>query len=132
MSLPLTSGRGFVISDVELKFLGNGKPVANFAVAFKDSKKNDQGGWDDVRNTVFRLTAWDKLAEQINDSVNKLTEVDVTFKGYEDEYTKDGETKKSLKGTVVSCSPSLPKRDGQGGGQSFGGGQKSAQPSNDW
>ena len=132
MSLPITSGRAFVISDVELKFLGNGKPVANFAVSFKDSKKNDQGGWDDVRNTVYRLTAWDKLAEQIMESVTKLTEVDVTFKGYEDEYVKDGETKKSLKGTVVSCSPSLPKRDGHGGGQSFGGGQKSAQPSNDW
>lgn len=129
MALPLTTGTAFVISDVELKHLGNGKPVANFAVSFKDSKKNDQGGWDDVRNTVYRLTAWDALAEQIMDSVTKLTEVNVTFKGYEDEYTKDGETKKSLKGTVVSCSPSLPKRDG--GGQSFGGGAKAA-PSNDW
>lgn len=130
MALPLTTGTAFVISDVELKHLGNGKPVANFAVSFKDSKKNEQGGWDDVRNTVYRLTAWDSLAEQIMDSVTKLTEVNVTFKGYEDEYVKDGETKKSLKGTVVSCSPSLPKRDG--GGQSFGGGAKTSSPSHDW
>jgi len=129
MSLPLTVGRGFVISDVEMKFLNDGKGVASFAVAFKDSKKNDQGGWDDIRNTVYRMTAWGRTAELIADSVTKLSEVDISFKAYEDEYTKDGETKKSLKGTVVSCSPSLPKRDG--GGQSFGGGAKAA-PSNDW
>lgn len=129
MALPISTGRGFVISDVDFKFLDNGNSVANFAVAFEDSKKNDQGGWDKLRNTVYRMTAWGKSAEQINDSVTKLTDVDISFKAYEDEYTKDGETKKSLKGTVVSCSPSLPKRDG--GGQSFGGGAK-ASPSNDW
>lgn len=126
MGLPVTTGRGFVISDVELKFTPSGQAVANFPVAFKDRKKNGDE-WDDIRNTVYRMTAWGKLAEQINDSVQKLTEVDISFKGYEDSYEKDGETRKTLNGIVVSCSPSIEKRD-KGG---FGSNQKS-NPSESW
>lgn len=126
MALPLTSGRGFVIADVELKFTPSGQAVANFPVAFKDRKKVGDD-WEDIRNTVYRMTAWGKIAEQIADAVQKLTEVDISFKGYEDSYEKDGETRKTLNGIVVSCSPSIEKRD-KG---SFGSGGKK-DPSDSW
>lgn len=124
--LPVTTGRGFVIGDVEFKFGPSGQGIANFPVSFKDRKKVGDD-WEDVRNTVYRMTAWGKLAEQIADSVQKLTEVDISFKGYEDEYEKDGETRKSLKGLVVSCSPSIEKRDKGGFGSN-----KGSDPSESW
>ncbi|OZD23852.1 hypothetical protein CH253_08325 [Rhodococcus sp. 06-156-3C] len=151
MALPVTTGRGFVISAPELSFLANGQAVANFPVAFKDRKKNGDE-WEDIRNTVYRMTAWGKQAEVIADTVENLTEVEISFKAYEDEYQdkNSGETRKSLKATVVSCSPSIPKRDdngggngggNRGGGRSSGGGSRggsfgsnpaSQNPSDEW
>ena len=62
---------GNLINDPELKFTNSGKAVATFTVITSKSKKNQDGTWENTDVTFWNVKAWDKLAENIADSLRK-------------------------------------------------------------
>jgi single-strand DNA-binding protein len=125
MSLPSTSGRGFIISpEIEFKFLPSGQAVANFAVAFNKSKKNEQtGGYDRTHEVVYNCTAWGELAEFIRDKFESKTEIDLVGEAYQRKYQRqDGSDGVSLDLTVRQVGAPVAKREARSGGQGAGGG----------
>lgn len=67
--------------DAELKFTQSGKAVLNLNLADGKSRKNDQGGWDEVRPTIWHnVSIWGALAEMWANSglLVKGAKVDVT------------------------------------------------------
>lgn len=109
-----TTATGFVISEPELAFSPKGTAYVRLALAFGTPKKNMDGSWakEKANAIVTNATAFGDLAEFIAEKVQKLTEVEVSGIVYEDTWEKDGETKKSIKMTVRTCSASLPKKGG--------------------
>lgn len=102
----------------------NGVPVANLVVAAGRSKKNDQGGFDQLSNVVYDVAFWREHHDLIaglgigqGDTViitGNVTGTDV----YE------GKAKVKVTGHGIQH---FPKRDGQGGG--FGQPQQQYRPS---
>ena len=103
----------------------NGVPVANLVVAAGRSKKNDQGGFDQLSNVVYDVAFWREHHDLIaglgigqGDTViitGNVTGTDV----YE------GKAKVKVSGHGIQH---FPKRDGQSGG-GFGQPQQTYQPS---
>ena len=103
----------------------NGVPVANLVVAAGRSKKNDQGGYDQLSNVVYDVAFWREHHDLIaglgigqGDTViitGNVTGTDV----YE------GKAKVKVSGHGIQH---FPKRDGQSGG-GFGQPQQSYRPS---
>ena len=62
---------GNLINDPELKFTNSGKAVATFTVITSKSKKNQDGTWENTDVTFWNVKAWDKLAENIADTLRK-------------------------------------------------------------
>lgn len=62
---------GNLASDPELKFTNSGKAVVSFTVVSSKSKKLDDGSWENTDVTFWNIKAWDKLAENIADSLRK-------------------------------------------------------------
>lgn len=146
MALPTISGRGFIISEIELKFLASGQAVANFAVAFNKSKKNDATGeWDRTHEIVVRATAWGELAEFIAEKFTSKTDIDLTGEIYTETFQrKDGSEGSSTCMTVRSVGAPVARREARSGGGSGNGGfpggsggdawgsNPASNPSNDW
>ena len=63
---------GNLTSDPELKFTQTGKAVASFTVVTSKSKKNQDGTWENTDVTFWNVKAWDKLAENIADTLRKI------------------------------------------------------------
>ena len=82
---------GNLAADPELRFTKDGKAVVRFTVMTSRSKKNDEGKWESFDVTGWPVTAWDKLAENVAESLLKGDPVIVTgtaaTKSWED---KDG------------------------------------------
>ena len=123
MALPQIASRGFVISEVRGQTTKSGKIMATFATAHSKSKKNDDTGeWERVSQMVINWVAFDALAEFALENVHTKTEVDVVGDVYEDEWTSpDGDVRKSVKGVLKACSPSIEKFD-KGGNSGSGSG----------
>lgn len=113
MALATTTGRGFIISDLDFKFLPSGQAVVNFPVAFNRSKKNEQTGeWDRTHEIVYRAAAFGALAEFIQNNYAAKTEIDLTFEAFQRKYTtKEGEERVSLDAIVIQVAAPF-KRDG--------------------
>lgn len=62
---------GNLSADPELKFVNSGKAVASFTVVSSKSKKNQAGEWESTDVTFWNIKAWDKLAENICDTLRK-------------------------------------------------------------
>lgn len=124
MALPSISSRGFVISEVRGQTTKTGKMMVTFATAHSKSRKDDATGeWERVSQMVINWVAFDALAEFIIENVNSKTEVDVFGEVHEDEWTSpEGDVRKSVKGILKACSPSVEKFEKSGG---FGGGGNS-------
>lgn len=125
MALPVISDRGFVISEVKGMTSKNGKIMATFATAHSKSRKNeDTGEWERVSQMVVNWLAFGPEAEFILENVHTKTEVNVTGEIYEDEWEnpETGDVRKSVKGTIRSCSASIERQDRSGGGGSQGSG----------
>jgi len=136
MSLPTISGRGFLISDIDFKFLPSGQAVANFPVAFNKSKKNEQTGeWDRTHEIVFRAAAWGKLAEFIAENFSEKTEIELSGEVYLRKYPKqDGTEGQSVELTVRTVGAPIVKRDSNGGGNGGlkWGSNPASNPAADW
>ena len=119
MALPQIASRGFVISEVRGQTTKSGKIMATFATAHSKSKKNDDTGeWERVSQMVINWVAFDALAEFALENVHTKTEVDVVGDVYEDDWVspETGDVRKSVKGVLKACSPSVEKFEKSGGG----------------
>lgn len=123
MALPMISGTGFVLGEVKGMTTKNGSIMATFATAHSKSRKDESTGeWERVSQMIVNWVAFGPEAEFALEHVHAKTEVHVTGEVYEDDWTnpETGETRKSIKGTVKSCSSSFERRDRSGGGNSGG------------
>lgn len=60
--------------DPELRYLPNGDAVCNFSVAVTEGRKNGNGGYE-KHTTWYRVTAWGKQAENVNQYLAKGRQV---------------------------------------------------------
>ena len=93
MALPIVYiENGTLVADVELRFTPNGKAVCNFRVASNSRRKNQQTGqWENGDSTFLTVNAWEGLAENVANTFQKGSKVNV--KGFlkQREYEKDGQ-----------------------------------------
>ena len=93
---------GNLTSAPELRFTPNGKAVANFTVA-----ENRKRGEDDVTH-FFDCVAWDTLAENCAESLERGTRVVVTGRMEQRSWTADDGGKRSkLEVVADEVAPSL-------------------------
>lgn len=94
MSFPVTI-TGRLARDAEIKFTSSGTALCSFTVVTSARTKNDATGeWEDKDVTFTDCTAWQKLAENCGESLEKGMEVTVTGKMYQRSYeNRDGEKK---------------------------------------
>jgi single-strand DNA-binding protein len=93
---PVVTITGNLTADPELRFLPSGKAVANFTlVSTNRVKKGDE--WVDGDPTFFRVSCWERMAENVVESLSKGSRATVTgrlaSRAYE---TKEGEKRSSL------------------------------------
>lgn len=95
--LPTITLEGRAVNDPELRFTGSGQAVANFRVATSESKKRDDGTWEDGDKLFVNVAVWKEAGEAVAEHVRKGDKVVVTGRLYEREYeTSAGEKRKSL------------------------------------
>lgn len=84
---------GNLAADPELRFTRDGKPVATFTVISSTSRKNEAGEWENVDTTGWNVSAWDKLAENVVESLRKGDAVVVVGKAVYKAWEKDDGSK---------------------------------------
>ncbi len=62
---------GNLASDPELKFTANGKAFATFTVMTSKSVKKEDGTWENTDVTAWSIKCWNRLAENVAESLNK-------------------------------------------------------------
>jgi len=114
MSLPVVSGRGFLISPgVELKFGKTGTAYARLPLSFKNSRKTPDG-WTHDKEILIEGTVFGKLAEYLCEVVTTQQELNFSGEVYVEEY----EGKKYIKANILSA---WPVKEGGNTGGSFAG-----------
>ena len=115
---------GNVGNDPELRFMSNGKAVANFTVATSEQWK-DQQGQKQERTEWHRMVAYDKLAEIIGQYVKKGSKLYLEGKLQTREWTDQQGQKKYTTEIIVN---EMQMLDGKSqGGQQAQGQQQSPQ-----
>ena len=95
--LPTVTLEGRAVADPELRFTPSGQAVCNFRVACSESKKRDDGTWEDGERLFVNVAVWKDDAEAVADAVTKGAKVTVTGRLYQREYeTNAGEKRTSL------------------------------------
>lgn len=128
MPLPSLNGIARLVADPELRFTGNGTAVANLRLAFNNRRKDERTGeWVDGDVLWINATAWQHLAENICETLQKGMEVIVQGDVKTESWEKDGEKHSRSVLTVRAIGPSLAfavaKVSKPGGQQQGGGGQ---------
>lgn len=100
---------GWVGSDVSLREVAGGQPVANFRVATTSRKfRNNQ--WEDGTTTWYSVRAWRHLADNVNESIRRGDPVVVHGRLEADVWTKeDGTTNTQLVITATSVGHDLSR-----------------------
>lgn len=68
--LNIVSLIGRITKDVEIKYLKSGAPVADFSIANNQSKKNQNGEWEN-ETSFFNLILYGKTAENLKQYLTK-------------------------------------------------------------
>ena len=110
---------GNVGNDPELRFMSNGKAVANFTVATSEQWK-DQQGQKQERVEWHRMVAYDKLAEIIGQYVKKGSKLYLEGKLQTREWTDQQGQKKYTTEIIVSEMQMLDGKPQQGSQQPQG------------
>ena len=110
---------GNVGNDPELRYMSNGKAVANFTVATSEQWK-DQQGQKQERVEWHRCTAYDKLAEIIGQYVKKGSKLYLEGKLQTREWTDQQGQKKYTTEIIVSEMQMLDGKPQQGSQQQQG------------
>lgn len=84
---------GNLAADPELKFTNSGKAVASFTVITSQSKKNEAGDWESHDVTSWVVSVWDRLAENVAESLQKGDSVIVVGKAAWRSWQKDDGSK---------------------------------------
>lgn len=100
----------------------SGVPVANLVVAAGRSKKNDQGGFDQLSNTVYDVAFWREHHDLIAGLAINQGDTVVITGNVTGTDVYEGKAKVKVTGHGIQH---FPKRDGQSGG---GFGQPQHQP----
>ncbi|MFE0727909.1 single-stranded DNA-binding protein [Streptomyces antibioticus] len=107
MPLPHIEGIGRLTADPELRFVASGKAVANISIAFNSRRKNERGEWEDGDTLFLRGSVWERLAENVAESLAKGMEVAVTGELYTESWEKDGQKHERAAVRIRSIAPSL-------------------------
>lgn len=90
---------GYLANDAELRFTGQGKPVASFSVAVLDTKKAEGAETEWVR-----VTLWEQEAERLAPTLRKGCEVYVSGRLKQRTWqTQDGQTRASIECSAWEC-----------------------------
>lgn len=100
---------GNLTGDPELKYVGEGMPVANFTVAQTPRNFNKQTNeWEDGETMFVRCSVWRDYAENVAESLTKGSRVIVTGKLTVRSYQRtDGSQGTSIELQVDEVGPSL-------------------------
>lgn len=108
-------GVGRLTQDVELRYIGDGKPVANMTIAI-DREYKDKN--DNKVTDFLNCQVWGKLAEVCANNLGKGRLVAIEGSVYIDTYEKDGEKRKA---TRINCQSvkflDWPKQQREPGGE---------------
>ena len=82
---------GNLASDPELRFTPNGKAMASFTVIASKSVKKEDGTWENTDVTPWSIKCWNKLAENVAESLQKgmgvIISGNATWESWEDKNT---------------------------------------------
>lgn len=103
MSLPILTGRGFLLSEgVEIQVSERtGVSFARLPLSFRNNFKNDQGEWTFSREIRVDATVFGDLAEYLAEHVTERQELFVAGEPYTEEY----EGKTYVKLNVLAVHP---------------------------
>ncbi|WP_435173265.1 single-stranded DNA-binding protein [Actinacidiphila sp. bgisy145] len=108
MPLPTITGTARLVADPELRFTSSGKAVASIRLAFNSRRLNRQTNeWEDGDTFFVRGQAWEHLAENTVESLQKGAEVVVTGELRTERWEKDGQKHEMPSLLIRSIGPSL-------------------------
>ena len=142
--LPIINGEFRVVNDPELRFTPAGKAVASCRIV-ANSRKKQGDEWVDDKVCWLNLSAWERMAENMAESVLKGDLIFVTGRLETRDYeTREGEKRQSFDVTADTVAVTLRwnaakierTQRSQGGGQSSdqqaSGGQQAAPAQDPW
>lgn len=102
---------GNLAQDPELRFTNNGKAVASFTVMSSKSIKKPDGTWEASDMTAWTVKCWNRLAENVADSLRKgvgvVVQGSATQAFWEDKTS--GEKKSRIEVTAFSVGVDLKR-----------------------
>lgn len=106
--LPIISGEFRVVKDPELRYSPSGVAVVTVRAVANKQKKNEKGEWEDAGSCWVSIKAFNRMAENVAESVEKKDLVHVTGK-VETEEWEDSEGNKRTSVNVIAdnIGPSL-------------------------
>jgi len=108
MPLPTITGIARLVADPELRFTQSSKAVASVRLAFNARRLNPQTQqWEDGDTFWVRGTAWEHLAENICETLQKGMEVLVSGELRTESWEKDGIKHQQPALSIRSIGPSL-------------------------
>lgn len=102
---------GNLAQDPELRFTSNGKAVASFTVISSKSVKKPDGTWESSDVTPWTIKCWNKLAENVADSLRKGVGVVVQGSAIQTSWEdkNSGEKKSRMEVTAFSVGVDLKR-----------------------
>ncbi|MGW1661027.1 single-stranded DNA-binding protein [Streptomyces microflavus] len=108
MALPTMTGVGRLTADPDLRFTSASKAVASIPLAFNSRRLNQQTQqWEDGDVFYVRGTAWERLAENAAETLEKGMEVIVTGELRTESWEKDGQKHERTALLIRSIAPNL-------------------------
>lgn len=109
MATATTTLVGNAVSDIELRYTQNGKPVGNVTIAVSDRKfDRTRNEWVDGETWFARCSIWGEMAEQAAGSIHKGSRVIAVGRiGQRDYEDREGNKRSSVEVTLDEIGPSL-------------------------
>jgi single-strand DNA-binding protein len=100
---------GNLAADPEMRYTQQGKAVTSVTVmTSRRTKEGDQ--WVDVDTTPWKVTAWERLAENVAETLHKGDPVVVVGTAAENSWEKDGQTYRRIEVTAKHLALDLTRR----------------------
>lgn len=87
---------GNCTSEPEQKFSQSGVAVASFSVAVTSRRKNASGEWENGDTSFYDVTCFNRLAENVSESVRKGQRVVVAGQLKQSKWEKDGQARSKI------------------------------------
>ncbi|MET8765506.1 single-stranded DNA-binding protein [Streptomyces sp. NPDC004658] len=133
--MPTLTGVGRLTADPELRFTQSQKAVVSVPLAFNSRRLNKQTNeWEDGDVFYIRGTAWERLAENVAETLARGMEVMVTGEIRTESWEKDGVKHERPALLIRSIAPNLAyavatvSKDAAGQQNGQNSGQRSAHP----